>query len=77
MALIARAIDWSPIGVALRGFGNNAAAMRRSGWSPTRYALVRYFIELHGGTVHAESAGEGTGATFRTLIPLAAEPPAA
>ena len=44
VALIARAIDWSPIGVALRGFGNNAAAMRRSGWSPTRYALVRYFI---------------------------------
>ena len=44
VALIARAIDWSPIGVALRGFGNNAAAMRRSGWSPTRYALVRYLI---------------------------------
>ena len=44
VALIARAIDWSPLGVALRGFGNNAAAMRRSGWSPTRYALVRYLI---------------------------------
>jgi CheY-like chemotaxis protein len=34
-------------------------------------ALVRHFVELHGGTVSAESAGEGTGATFRVKLPLA------
>ena len=27
-------------------------------------AIVRHLVELHGGTVHAESAGDGQGATF-------------
>ncbi|MBZ9734530.1 MULTISPECIES: ATP-binding cassette domain-containing protein [unclassified Mesorhizobium] len=44
VALIVLAIDRLPLGVVLRGFGNNPAAMIRSGWSPTRYALVRYLI---------------------------------
>jgi PAS domain S-box-containing protein len=34
-------------------------------------ALVRHFVELHGGTVSAESAGDGAGATFRVKLPLA------
>ncbi len=42
--LIATAIDRSPLGVVLRGFGNNAAAMTISGWSPLRYAILRYGI---------------------------------
>ncbi|HEY0101501.1 MAG TPA: ATP-binding protein, partial [Pyrinomonadaceae bacterium] len=33
-------------------------------------AIVRRLIELHGGTVKAESAGEGHGATFRIRLPL-------
>ncbi|WP_292448718.1 ABC transporter permease, partial [Mesorhizobium sp.] len=44
VALIVLVIDRLPLGVVLRGFGNNPAAMIRSGWSPTRYALVRYLI---------------------------------
>lgn len=36
-------------------------------------AIVRHLTELHGGTVHAESRGEGRGMTFRVRIPLAAE----
>lgn len=32
--------------------------------------IVRHLIELHGGTVEAESAGEGHGATFRIKLPL-------
>ncbi len=32
-------------------------------------AIVRYLTELHGGTVKAESAGEGLGATFTVLLP--------
>jgi CheY-like chemotaxis protein len=32
---------------------------------------VRHLVELHGGTVRAESAGEGQGATFTVLLPVA------
>jgi PAS domain S-box-containing protein len=35
-------------------------------------ALVRHFVELHGGEVTAESAGEGKGATFQVTLPLLA-----
>ena len=34
-------------------------------------ALVKELVALHGGTVHAESAGEGKGATFVVMLPLA------
>lgn len=33
-------------------------------------AIVRHLVELHGGTVEAESLGEGQGATFRVKLPL-------
>jgi len=40
-------------------------------------AIVRQLVELHGGTVHAESLGEGQGATFTVKLPLiAVKPPA-
>jgi CheY-like chemotaxis protein len=32
-------------------------------------AIVRHIVELHGGTVHAESPGEGQGATFTVKLP--------
>ena len=35
-------------------------------------AIVRHLVELHGGTVHVESPGEGMGATFSTTFPLLA-----
>jgi PAS domain S-box-containing protein len=34
-------------------------------------AIVRHLVELHGGAVHANSAGEGTGATFTVTLPVA------
>lgn len=33
-------------------------------------AIVRHITELHGGTVKAESLGEGQGATFTVSLPL-------
>jgi PAS domain S-box-containing protein len=33
-------------------------------------AIVRHLVELHGGTVEAESAGEGQGATFVVRLPI-------
>jgi PAS domain S-box-containing protein len=33
-------------------------------------AIVRYLVELHGGTVSAASAGEGQGATFQVWLPV-------
>jgi signal transduction histidine kinase/ActR/RegA family two-component response regulator len=32
--------------------------------------IVRHLVQLHGGTVHAESAGAGQGATFVVTLPL-------
>ena len=35
-------------------------------------AIVRHIVELHGGTVRAESPGEGEGAVFTVTLPLVA-----
>lgn len=34
-------------------------------------AIVRHLVELHGGTVTADSAGEAQGATFTVQLPIA------
>src|SRR5215210_1161366 len=36
-------------------------------------AIVRYLVEAHGGTIRAESPGEGRGATFTVEIPTLGE----
>jgi signal transduction histidine kinase len=33
-------------------------------------ALTKYLVELHGGSIWAESAGEGLGSTFTVCLPL-------
>jgi len=37
-------------------------------------AIVRHIVEMHGGTVSAESQGEGSGATFTVALPLLRPP---
>jgi PAS domain S-box-containing protein len=34
-------------------------------------SIVRHLVELHGGTVHADSEGEGRGSTFTVTLPVA------
>ncbi len=35
-------------------------------------SIVRQLVEMHGGTIHAESAGKGQGATFTVMLPAPA-----
>ncbi len=46
---------------------------RRFGGLGLGLSIVRHIVELHGGTVAAESAGKGKGATLRVSLPLIPE----
>ncbi len=47
------------------------ALERANGGLGIGLALVRGIVELHGGSIHAESEGEGKGSTFTVRLPLA------
>src|SRR5215470_12491644 len=50
----------------------DASSARRYGGLGLGLALVKYLVELHGGTIEVSSAGEGQGATFKVTLPVRA-----
>ena len=48
----------------------DGATTRPHGGLGLGLAIVRQLVELHGGTVHAASQGEGSGATFAIRLPI-------
>jgi PAS domain S-box-containing protein len=54
-----------------RFWQGETTAHRGTGGLGLGLALARHFVELHGGTIHAASEGEGKGATFVVTLPLA------
>ena len=80
-----KADDWAEVQVADTGVGIRRDVLpfvfdrfRQADSSTTRIhgglglglAIVRQVVELHGGTVKAESAGEAHGATFTIHLPI-------
>ncbi|HEY0005039.1 MAG TPA: ATP-binding protein, partial [Pyrinomonadaceae bacterium] len=53
----------------------DSTTTRRHGGLGLGLAIVRHMVELHGGTVQAESKSEGEGANFTVKLPLACAVP--
>ena len=51
----------------------DASKARRHGGLGLGLAISRHLVELHGGTIRAQSAGRSQGSTFRVTIPVPIE----
>jgi two-component system, sensor histidine kinase len=71
-------IDPAALGTVFELFAQAPTSLARSrGGLGIGLTLVRALVELHGGTITAESAGAGRGTTFRVELPLLARAEAA
>jgi signal transduction histidine kinase/CheY-like chemotaxis protein len=52
---------------------DDATVARAHGGLGLGLAIVRHLVTLHDGSIHAESAGEGQGATFTVTLPALIE----
>ena len=50
----------------------DSSTRRQFGGLGLGLSIVKHLAEMHGGTVEAQSAGEGQGATFTVLLPIRA-----
>jgi two-component system CheB/CheR fusion protein len=50
----------------------DSSTRRTTGGLGLGLSIVKHIVEVHGGTVHAESEGEGRGATFTVNLPIRA-----
>lgn len=50
----------------------DSTSTRQHGGLGLGLSIARHLVEIHGGTITAESAGEGKGATFSFSVPLIA-----
>jgi signal transduction histidine kinase/ActR/RegA family two-component response regulator len=48
----------------------DSTTTRQHGGLGLGLAIARHLVEIHGGTIRADSAGEGRGATFTIRLPL-------
>lgn len=55
----------------------DSSTTRRHGGLGLGLAIVKQLVELHGGSIHVESAGVGKGTAVRVMLPLTAIQPAA
>jgi PAS domain S-box-containing protein len=53
----------------------DSTTTRKFGGLGLGLAIVRHLVELHGGTIQAQSKGEGLGATFTLRLPIMATQP--